>query len=609
MSKPIDVCRGCRQGDPIAAYLFILAAEILKLLIDKDPQITGIKVGKHIFKVAQFADDTTLFLDGTSSSLQASLNVLETFGNFSGLKMNSEKTKTIWIGQKRHSKDKLNVGTKLNWGETKFTLLGLKFSTNLNEMPDMNYQEAMLQTQKIFNSWKSRSLTPIVRITIIKTLVLPKFNHLFASLPSPRKLLDKLNKSLYDYLWLNKPDKIKRSTICQPYDEGGLKMVDLFNFEKSVKLNWIRRIIDHKNISTCWFKLMSVEIQHLDSLVTFGDEWIKKFTPKLNPFWKEVFKNWSSFCKNLKVKSNQDILHSSLWFNSQISKKEMFFPDWSLKGIKTVADLLDPDGNVITIESLRKTYKFTPNILNYYTMKSLTSNFVKRYRNGNNFTISRPFVPFHSAILLSPNCRSKSFYQTLLETDRVEPCNKSKWDTELRCTMTDNDWKLIHRSCFRTIFENSLIWLQYRILHRIIGTYDYMYKMKISDSNLCGLCKIESETIIHLFSECIKVKDLWKNICTWVESKINLKINLTHTIKTLGYFIQDEHFWPLNFILIVTRKYIFTCSKKENNLNIYHLQKMIKERFQEQESLCKVSMRHHTFENNWIVWKHIFKNI
>ena len=111
LSKPIDTCRGCRQGNPIAAYLFILAVEILKLLIDKDPQITGIKVGIHNFKVAQFADDTTLFLDGTSSSLQASLNVPEKFGTFSGLKMNSEKTKTIWIGWKSYSKDKLNVRT------------------------------------------------------------------------------------------------------------------------------------------------------------------------------------------------------------------------------------------------------------------------------------------------------------------------------------------------------------------------------------------------------------------------------------------------------------------------------------------------------------------
>ena len=79
LSKPILISRGCRQGDPIAAYLFILATEILNLLLDKDPHITGINVGTHSFKITQFADDTSLFLDGSGCSLQAALNVLETF--------------------------------------------------------------------------------------------------------------------------------------------------------------------------------------------------------------------------------------------------------------------------------------------------------------------------------------------------------------------------------------------------------------------------------------------------------------------------------------------------------------------------------------------------
>ena len=68
--------------------------------------IQGVKIGKSHFKIVQFADDTTLFLDGSMCSLQAVLNLLEIFGSYSGLKMNVEKTKVIWIGCKRHSKDK-----------------------------------------------------------------------------------------------------------------------------------------------------------------------------------------------------------------------------------------------------------------------------------------------------------------------------------------------------------------------------------------------------------------------------------------------------------------------------------------------------------------------
>ena len=56
----------------------------------------------------------------------------------SGLKMNEEKTKIIWIGRKQFSKEKLNVSVNLDWGTTEFTLFGLDFSTNLSDMVDTN---------------------------------------------------------------------------------------------------------------------------------------------------------------------------------------------------------------------------------------------------------------------------------------------------------------------------------------------------------------------------------------------------------------------------------------------------------------------------------------
>ena len=51
------------------------------------------QVGNKMIKVSQFADDTSLLLDDSNSSLQAAMNVLEIFGSLSGLKINSEKSK------------------------------------------------------------------------------------------------------------------------------------------------------------------------------------------------------------------------------------------------------------------------------------------------------------------------------------------------------------------------------------------------------------------------------------------------------------------------------------------------------------------------------------
>ena len=46
------------------------------LLIVNDKNLKGISVNGNEFKISQFADDTTLILDGSRSTLLAALNVL-----------------------------------------------------------------------------------------------------------------------------------------------------------------------------------------------------------------------------------------------------------------------------------------------------------------------------------------------------------------------------------------------------------------------------------------------------------------------------------------------------------------------------------------------------
>ena len=132
LSDPIPIEKGCRQGDPIAPYLFLIAGEISNIMITSNPDLKGIVIGKTEHKIVQFADDTTIILDGSLGSLQATLNILEIYGSISGLKMNSDKTKLIWIGRKRKCKEKLNVKVKLNWDATEFDLLGISFTMDLN---------------------------------------------------------------------------------------------------------------------------------------------------------------------------------------------------------------------------------------------------------------------------------------------------------------------------------------------------------------------------------------------------------------------------------------------------------------------------------------------
>ena len=116
LSNPIHVGRGCRQGDPIAPYLFIICSFFLTAMVNQDKLVKGIKLGKEEVKIIQFADDTTIFLDCTEGSLQKTLNIIETFGTYSGLKMNKVRSELIRLGRKKHRKEIL-LKTLLSLGE------------------------------------------------------------------------------------------------------------------------------------------------------------------------------------------------------------------------------------------------------------------------------------------------------------------------------------------------------------------------------------------------------------------------------------------------------------------------------------------------------------
>ena len=59
--------------------------------------------------------------------------------------------------------------------------------------------------------WEKRNLTPLGKITAIKVLFIPAFNHLFITLPSPDKEMpNHINNILFNYLWSNNV-KIKRN--------------------------------------------------------------------------------------------------------------------------------------------------------------------------------------------------------------------------------------------------------------------------------------------------------------------------------------------------------------------------------------------------------------
>ena len=52
-------------------------------------------------------------------------------------------------------------------------------------MVEINYAAKMIEMKASIKHWNKRFLTPLGKVTVVKTFLLSKFNHLFLSLPNP----------------------------------------------------------------------------------------------------------------------------------------------------------------------------------------------------------------------------------------------------------------------------------------------------------------------------------------------------------------------------------------------------------------------------------------
>ena len=83
--------------------------------IHQKKEIRGITLSGEAIKLSRYAGDTTLILDGSEESFLEALNMLEGFGNLSGLKLNSSKTEALWTGSRDNAEGDLKLCPEKNF--------------------------------------------------------------------------------------------------------------------------------------------------------------------------------------------------------------------------------------------------------------------------------------------------------------------------------------------------------------------------------------------------------------------------------------------------------------------------------------------------------------
>ena len=95
---------------------------------------------------------------------------------------------------------------------------------------------------KILNCWKRRKLTLLGKVNIVKSLGWSKLIYKASVLPLPENFGKRVDKTILDFIWDNKPHKIKTKTLIGDRNVGGLKMSEFELMNKTLKALSVRRL-------------------------------------------------------------------------------------------------------------------------------------------------------------------------------------------------------------------------------------------------------------------------------------------------------------------------------------------------------------------------------
>ena len=533
----------------------------------KNTDVTGIFYNEMEFKLGQYADDAFLLLDGSHLSLRTTMQILKDFALVSGLHCNVLKSKAIWIGNKKYSNEKICPEIDINWSMSNFRLLGVYFSLNLEDMVELNYSMKLKEVKKLLGWWSRRNLSLIGKITLIKSLLLPKFIHLFAALPNPPPHIEKeLNTLFFQFIWGSKTERVKRDTLIASFEEGGLNMIHLHSFVCYIKLSWIRRLLINKD--GLWQKLVSEHILGKFGgmlLLSLGKTKLKVISKLIkNNFWRDVIyalSQWKNEPSTVNEYLSQDIL------NLVTVDHFKSYTRWRTNGIVMIQHLFDAQGSLLSFDEIKQKTKIN-NFIQYFALISKISVMWKKkiktfFESGNDF-----LVALDKTSLLCVRAKNKFIYKDLIRTKIIKPNGKLEtWSRQLECAIGANEWTNSFASARFCTKDTKLISFNFRFLHRNITTNQFLKKINLSDNDKCTFCNKEIEEIEHLFYDCLVTENFWKLLVEWIQT-----YDPNFRITRKDVFLGNNNFDDLINFLILLAKYVIyrsRCASKNPNLTYY----------------------------------------
>nr|XP_057934911.1 F-box only protein 8 isoform X1 [Doryrhamphus excisus] len=564
ISPEFTLQRGTRQGCPLSPSLFAIFIEPLAAAIRQHGNIKGIQTTNVHHKISLYADDVLLFLKNSHFSLHQAITLINNFSTFSDYSINWSKSIVLPINFVFQSTPSI----PLRSGNIRY--LGINISSNLSDLISLNYTPLLKSIEDDLERWRTLPISLMGRVSTVKMMILPRINYLFSMIPTKPSItwFKSLDSYINKFLWKNKPARISLKTLQKSKECGGLELPNFSNYFLANRLQYILKWIKPNPLDQLW---LDIEQSFSQEIPIFNLPFISQILRKHNCFKsiniKTTLTAWWEFLKITRSSLNP-CQYTPIWNNPDIllKKKPLDFTTWHDKGISCLENIIR-GGKFVSFTYLVTQYGLSQNtFLEYSQIKSIIR---ARFRN-----ISWESYPTIDQFLniSAPQTLSK-LYILLSKCDNTVGVPVSKWNLDLSTSCDPEFWKQICLNSFRLIKNPNLQLVQFKTIHRVHYTGQRMFKMGLTDSNICVYCPDHVvDDYLHSMWACAPISNFWQAVCEDLSLALGTSIPSSPVLCLLGDLstvnVETNHTQLLITALSIAKKTILINWKSKKKLNI-----------------------------------------